>query len=226
MEVPLKSGIAGLGRMGAAMARRLLDVGHEVSVWNRTGEKTQPLARRGAHVSSTPRDLATAVDVVVTMLTDAAAIDATYHAPDGLLSGDVRGKMFIDMSTVRPDVEQALAAKVRAKGAALVECPVGGTVIPAEQGKLFGFVGAEAADFERAKPVLEQLCRRIEHVGPVGAGASVKLAINLPLLVYWQALGEALSLCHSLGLDPDRLMDIFADTSGGPNVLRARGSAI
>ena len=212
--------------MGAAIARRLLSTEHDVAVWNRTPHKAQQVAELGARVVATPRDLAAAADVVITMLTDAAAIDATYDGPDGLLSADVRGKLFIEMSTVRPEVERSLAASVRAKGGALVECPVGGTVVPAEQGKLFGFAGAEAADFERAKPVLEQLCRRIEHVGPVGAGASMKLAINLPLLVYWQALGEALSLCRSLDIDPNRLMDIFADTSGGPNVLRARGGAI
>jgi 3-hydroxyisobutyrate dehydrogenase len=130
------------------------------------------------------------------------------------------------MSTVRPETEKALATKVSARGAALIECPVGGTVGPAKEGKLFGFVGGEAGDLARAKPVLDQLCRRIEHVGAVGAGASMKLAINLPLLVYYQALGEALSLCHSLDIEPARLIDIFADTSGGPNMLKVRGPAI
>ena len=127
---------------------------------------------------------------------------------------------------VRPETEQRLAAKIREKGATLVECPVGGTVGPARDGKLFGFVGGEAADFARARPLLEQMCRRIEHVGPVGAGASMKLAINLPLLVFWQAFGEALALCRSLGLDSARIVDIFADTSGGPNVLKGRAAAL
>jgi 3-hydroxyisobutyrate dehydrogenase len=130
------------------------------------------------------------------------------------------------MSTVRPEVETALASRVREKGAALIECPVGGTVGPARDGRLFGFVGGDAGDVERARPVLNELCRRIEHVGAVGAGASMKLAINLPLLVYYQALGEALSLCRHLGIDPARLIDIFADTSGGPNMLKVRGPAI
>src|SRR5438034_622573 len=96
------------------------------------------------------------------------------------------------------------------------------TVGPAREGKLFGFVGGDEGDVARAKPLLDQLCRRVEHVGPIGAGASMKLAINLPLLVYYQALGEALSLCRPLGLDPARLMDIFADPSGGPNKLKLR----
>jgi 3-hydroxyisobutyrate dehydrogenase len=226
MELPLKIGIAGTGRMGAAVASRLLSVGHDVTVWNRTREKTQALALAGASVAATPAELATRVEIIVTFLTDAAAIDGTYRGSNGLLAGEVRGKLFIDMSTVRPETEKALAATVGAAGAALIECPVGGTVGPAKDGKLFGFVGGAAGDLARAKPVLDQLCRRIEHVGAIGAGASMKLAINLPLLVYYQALGEALSLCQNLNLDPARLMDIFADTSGGPNMLKVRGPTI
>jgi 3-hydroxyisobutyrate dehydrogenase len=108
----------------------------------------------------------------------------------------------------------------------MIECPVGGTIGPAKDGKLFGFVGGEPADVARARPLLEQMCRRIEHVGPVGAGASMKLAINLPLLVFWQAFGEALALCRPLGLDAGRLIDIFSDTSGGPAVLKNRGAVL
>jgi 3-hydroxyisobutyrate dehydrogenase len=212
--------------MGAAIAMRLLSFGHEVTVWNRAAEKTQPLAAAGAHVASTPAELAAASDLIITSLTNAAAIDAVYHGKDGLLTTKVNGKLFIEMSTVRPDTVKTLALKVRAVGAAFIECPVGGTVKPAQDGKLIGFVGGEAADVARARPVLDQLCRRIEHLGPVGVGASVKLASNLPLLVYWQALGEALLLCRSLDLDPARLMDIFGDTAGGPNVLKVRSGTI
>ena len=222
----MKIGIAGMGRMGAAIAGRLMGLGHEITVWNRTAAKTGPLAAAGAKVAATPAELAARADVIITILTDAAAIDAAYHGKDGLLSGNVAGKLFIEMSTVRPETEKALAAKLRNKSAALIECPVGGTVGPAKDGKLFGFVGGEAADVARAKPLLDQLCRRVEHVGPVGAGASMKLAINLPLLVFWQAFGEALSLCAPLGIDAARLVDIFADTSGGPNVLKARGATL
>jgi len=222
----LKIGIAGTGRMGAAMATRLLACSHSVSVWNRSLQKTEALVRAGATVAATPQELSTNTDVVITMLTDAPAIDVTYRAAQGLLAGAIRGKLFIDMSTVRPEIEKALAESVRARGAALIECPVGGTVGPAKEGKLFGFVGGEAAHVERARPLLNDLCRRVEHVGAIGAGASVKLAINLPLLVYYQALGEALSLCRNVDIDPVRLIDIFADTSGGPNMLKVRGAAI
>lgn len=222
----MKIGIAGTGRMGAAMALRLMDSGHELTVWNRTAEKTKALAAAGAKVAASPASLAGAADLVITMLTDDKAIAAMYHGPQGLLAGDAGGKLFVEMSTVRPEVEIALAAKVKDRGGALVDCPVGGTVGPARDGKLFGFVGGSDADVARARPVLEQLCRRLEHVGPVGAGARMKLAINLPLMVYWQAFGEALALCAPLKLDPDRLISIFSETSGGPNVLKARGPAV
>jgi 3-hydroxyisobutyrate dehydrogenase len=222
----LKIGIVGMGKMGSALAARLAGLNHEVTVWNRTAAKAQAAAPAGAKIAATPRELASGAEIVISILTNADAISAAYDGKDGLLAGDIKGKLFIEMSTVRPATEQALAAKVAAQGAALVDCPVGGTVGPARDGKLIGFVGGAAADVARAKPLLDQMCRRVEHVGAIGAGASMKLAINLPLLVYWQALGEALLLCKPLGLDAARLMDIFADTSGGPNVLKVRGPAI
>jgi len=222
----MKVGIAGTGRMGAAIAARLMGLGHELTVWNRTAEKTKELAAAGAKVAASPAALAGSVDVVITILTDEKAIEALYNGPQGLLSGGVTGKLFIEMSTVRPEVEVALAAKVKLKMAAMIDCPVGGTTGPAREGKLFGFVGGADADVARARPLLDQMCRRAEHVGPVGSGARMKLAINLPLFVYWQALGEALLLCRPLGLDPERLMSIFADSSGGTNALKTRGSAI
>jgi 3-hydroxyisobutyrate dehydrogenase len=222
----MQIGIAGIGKMGAAMAQRLIEVGHKVTVWNRSTGKLKPVTDAGAAVAATPAELAKNADAVITILTDAAAIDTVYSGASGLLSGDVRGKLFIEMSTVQPQTAVALADKVRAKGAALVECPVGGSTGPARQGKLIGLMGAEPADAERAKPILDQLCRRLEHCGPVGAGAVMKLTINMPLMIYWQALGEALALCRPLGLDPARIMDLLSDTSGGPNVLKVRGPVI
>jgi 3-hydroxyisobutyrate dehydrogenase len=222
----MRIGVAGLGVMGAAVAARLMEVGHEVTVWNRTPEKTRPLADAGAKVTSTPAELASAVEATITMLTDAAAIDAVYNGPKGLLSGEVKGKLLIEMSTVPPKVPIALAPKVRAKGAAMVECPVGGSIAPARQGKLLGLMGAEPADAERAKPILNQLCRRLEHCGPIGTGASMKLAINLPLMVAWQAYGEAFAIARAAGWEPKRLLDLFVDTNGANPALKNRAEMI
>jgi 3-hydroxyisobutyrate dehydrogenase len=212
--------------MGAAMAARLIEVGHELTVWNRSPEKASPLLDLGAELATTPAAVASAVETVITCLTDANAIDRVYGGESGLLAGDLKGKLVIEMSTVRPGVELALAEKVRAKGAAFVECPVGGSTGPARQGKLIGLMGAEPADAARAKPILDQLCRRLEHCGPVGAGEIMKFTINMPLMIYWQALGEALALSRPLGLDPERVMDLLSDTSGGPNVLKVRAPVV
>ncbi len=222
----MKIGVAGMGRMGATMAQRLVKLGHDVSVWNRDARKTVPVAAAGARVAASARALAEGCDVILTCVADAAAIDAVYNGPEGLLSGNVGGKLFVEMSTVRPGNQRDLEIRVKAKGASLVDCPVGGSTGPARDGKLIGFLGGSDADAARAMPVLKELCRRVEHMGPVGAGTSMKLTINLPLMVYWQVLGEALSICKPLGVDPARLIDIIADTSAGPNVLKSRGPLV
>jgi len=222
----MRIGIAGIGKMGAAIALRLIEVGHTLTVWNRSPEKVKPIAAAGAAVAATPAELASGNEAIITILTNSAAIDAVYGGGSGLLAPDVRGKLFIEMSTVEPRTEVALAARVRAKGAAFVECPVGGSTGPARQGKLIGLMGAEDADAARAQPILQQLCRRLEHCGPIGSGSVMKLTINMPLMIYWQALGEALALCRPLRLDPARIMDLLADTSGGPNVLKVRGAGV
>jgi 3-hydroxyisobutyrate dehydrogenase len=219
-------GVAGLGAMGAAVAARLLEVGHQVTVWNRSAGKAKPLADAGAKVAATPADVASACEAVITMLTDGAAIDAVYSGPSGLLSGNATGKLFIEMSTVAPKVETGLAAKVRAKGAAFVECPVGGSTAPARKGQLLGLMGAEPADAARAKPILDQLCRKVEHCGPVGAGAAMKLAINLPLMVAWQAYGEAFAIARNVGWEPKRLLDLFVESNGANKALAMRADMI
>src|ERR1051325_3339625 len=119
----MQIGIAGLGRMGAAIAARLMEVGHTVSVWNRTPEKAQPLVDAGAKRCETPEDLAEHSDVIITILTDADAIDHVYNGEHGLLAGDAHDKLFIEMSTVRPEVQIALATVVRGGGGRFVECP-------------------------------------------------------------------------------------------------------
>ena len=160
------------------------------------------------------------------MLTNAPAMEAVYLGPEGLLSGSVAGKLFIDMSTVRGDSHRALAPKVTARGAAFLECPVSGTVGPAREGKLVGFAGGTPEVFARAKPLLEQICRRVELIGPMGSGANMKLAVNLVLTVFWQALAEAFSLVRSVHIEPARLIDLFADSNISAGILRVRGAQI
>jgi 3-hydroxyisobutyrate dehydrogenase len=130
----LKIGVVGIGKMGAAIAARLLGLGHEVTVWNRSAAKAAALTAVGAQVAATPAALAARSDIVISILTDAAAIAAAFDGANGLLSADIAGKLFIEMSTVRPDTAKALAARLNAKGAAMIDCPVGGTVGPAKDG--------------------------------------------------------------------------------------------
>src|SRR3982074_2041007 len=222
----MKIGVCGTGRMGSSIAQRLMAVGHEVGVWNRDAAKTKPLTEAGAKRFASPAELVNGCDAVVMMLLHDAATEAVYRGPNGILKPGLAGKLVIDMSTVRPDTMVSIGTAVANQGAAFVECPVGGSTVPAKEGKLFGLAGGSKADVARAMPVLEQLCRRIEHVGELGAGATMKLAVNLPLLVYWQALGEALTICKPLNLPADRLIDILSDTAGTPTAMKGRGAVI
>ena len=222
----MKIGVCGTGRMGASIAQRLMAVGHEVAVWNRNQAKTRPLVDAGAKAFATPAALVEGCEAIVVMLLNDAASEAVHRGPDGILKAKLAGKLVIDMSTVRPDTMQSIGASVIQQGATFVESPVGGSTGPAKEGKLFALVGGDNADVARAMPVLEQMCRRIEHVGALGAGSAVKLAINLPLLVYWQALGESLTICKPLNLPADRLIDIMSDTAGTPTAMKGRGAII
>ena len=212
--------------MGSSIAQRLMSLGHEVGVWNRNSARTKPLVDAGARPFASPAALLEGCETVIVMLLDDMASEAVYRGSDGILKSKLAGKLVIDMSTVRPDTMMSVGMSVMQQGAAFVECPVGGSTGPAKDGKLFGLVGGEQADVTRAMPLLEQLCRRIEHVGALGSGATLKLAVNLPLLVYWQALGEALTICKPLNLPADRLIDILSDTAGTPTAMKGRGAVI
>jgi 3-hydroxyisobutyrate dehydrogenase len=222
----MKIGVCGTGRMGSSIAQRLMSVGHEVAVWNRSLAKTKPLTDAGAKLFASPAELVAGCEVIIVMLLNDVASEAVYREPNGILKSKLAGKLVIDMSTVHPDTMTSNGSSVLRQGAAFVECPVGGSTGPAKEGKLFGLVGGAKVDLTRAMPVLEQLCRRTEHVGALGSGATMKLAINLPLLVYWQALGEALTICKPLNLSADRLIDILSDTAGTPTAMKGRGAAI
>jgi 3-hydroxyisobutyrate dehydrogenase len=223
----MKIGVCGTGRMGSSIAQRLMSVGHEVAVWNRNSAKTKSLTDAGARLAASPAELAERSEVVIVMLLNDAATEAVYRGSNGILKSELAGKLVIDMSTVRPDTMTSIGASVAQQGAAFVECPVGGSTGPAREGKLFGLVGGSKINVARAMPLLEQMCRRIEHVGEgLGSGSMMKLAVNLPLLVYWQALGEALTICKPLNLPADRLIDILSDTAGTPTAMKGRGAVI
>jgi 3-hydroxyisobutyrate dehydrogenase len=212
--------------MGSSIAQRLMAVGHDIAVWNRDPAKTKSLVDAGAKLFASPAELVEGCETVIVMLLNDAATEAVYRGPKGLLTGKLAGKLLIDMSTLRPDTMQSIGTAVAQRGGAFVECPVGGSTGPAKEGKLFGLVGGTPDAVGRAMPLLEQMCRRIEHIGGLGAGATMKLAVNLPLLVYWQALGESLTLCEPLMLAPDRLIDILSDTAGAPAAMKGRGTVI
>ena len=222
----MKIGIAGTGRMGTAIARRLLEKGNDVRVWNRTVDNAHDARAAGARWTPTLGELANDSEIVITFLLDDAAIERVYLGADGLLVDRVKGRLFVDMSTVSPGIHDLIAPAVAWRNAAFVECPVSGSIPTAQSGQLVGFAGGAATDFARAEPVLAQLCRRVEHVGPLGTGVRMKLAANLLLTVFWQALGESLSLVDTSTLDAARAIDLLADSNIGAAILRMRGPQI
>jgi 3-hydroxyisobutyrate dehydrogenase len=222
----MKIGIAGTGRMGTAIAQRLLELGHEVQVWNRTVDNAHDAREAGARWTPTLGELVNDSEVVISFLFDNAAVERVYLGTNGLLTGRVEGRLFIDMSTVSPGTHGRIAPAMASRNAGFVECPVSGSIPTARSGTLVGFAGGEAPDFARAQPLLGQLCRRVEHVGPVGAGARMKLAANLLLAVFWQALGESLLLADPSAMDAARAVDLLADSNIGAAILRMRAPQI
>lgn len=212
-------GIIGLGKMGRAIAERLVETGESLIVWNRTPDRADGL---GAQEVGSAAEVARNASLILSVLADDAAVDAVYRGEGGLLSADLQGRIIVEFCTMSPERARALDAAVAEAGGGFLECPVGGTVGPARQGELLGLAGGSVEVFSRAKPTLEKLTRRLEHVGPTGAGAAMKLAINLPLMVYWSALGEALGLAMSEGIDASMALDILADTSGAIGAAKKR----
>lgn len=214
-----KIGFLGLGKMGAVMAPRFIDAGFPLTVWNRSAEKAEAIGEAGATVAATPAAVAESAEVVISILRDDAAAEQAFLGQSGLLSVDVDGKQFIEMSTLRPETARDLAARCAEKGAGFIDAPVSGTVAPAKDGKLMALVGGSKEDLERARPALEVLTRRIVHAGPVGQGAMLKLVLNLQLAAYWQTLGEAMALGQAAGLDLALMLDAMADSGASARVL-------
>ena len=212
-------GFLGLGKMGCLMAPRLLQAGHDLTVWNRTRAKADALVRDGATLAANPAEVAKAADIVISMLADEAAVLEVYDESGGLLSTAVDGKLFLDMSTLRPATVRQLAKRVRAQGASFADAPVSGTVGPAMDGQLLVFCGASEQDFERAEPILDVFARRLVHAGDVGQGSLLKLVVNLPLAVYWGSLAEAIAMGKHGGLDLKLMLETIEDSSAALAVL-------
>ena len=217
-----KIGFLGLGEMGTPMAGRLLHAGHGVVVWNRSAERTAPLAKEGAAVAASPAKAAAGADVVITMLATPEALEQVLFGNAGLAPALSPGQLLIDMSTVGPDEVRSAAARLP-KGASLVDAPVRGSVPQATSGRLDIFVGATDEDYERARPILETL-GSVRHAGGPGSGAAMKLVANLALGAAMVTLGEALSLGESLDLQRDVMLDVLADSPIGPIVKAKRAN--
>lgn len=213
-------GIVGLGKMGYAIAQRLLAEGESLTVWNRSSGKAHGLD--GAAIAGTPHELVTGCEVIISVLANDAATQSVYFGENGLLSDTLNGKVIVEMCTMAPVRAAELEAAVVEKQGLFLECPVGGTIGPALEGQLLGLAGGTNDAFSKAKPVLQLLTRRLEHFGPVGTGAAMKLAVNLPLMVYWSALGEALQIARSHNVDPSIALDVLADSSGAIGVATKR----
>lgn len=209
-------GVLGVGRMGGAMARALGAAGVDLVLWNRSPEPARALAAElGATAVERPSDVAAAADVTVSMLADGAAVDAVWGGPDGLVEHARPGMVLIDCSTVPPATLRAHEAAVRARGAGILDAPVSGSVALATAGTLTLMVGGDIADVERARPVLDALGATVFHVGPLGSGAAMKLAVNTVIFGLNEALAEGLVLAEAAGIDPAIAYDVLAKSAVG-----------
>lgn len=215
-------GILGTGRMGSAMARAVHAAGHDLVLWNRSAESAAALATElgsRAIVADRPCDVAAAAVVSISMLADGPAVDAVFGGPDGLLAGARPGTVLVDASTVPPATIRGHAAAARAAGAGILDAPVSGSVALAATGKLTLMVGGEAGDLERARPVLDALAATIFHLGPLGSGAAMKLAVNTVIFGLNQALAEGLVLAEAAGVARATAYDVLtASAAGAPYV--------
>lgn len=219
-------GFVGLGVMGGQMVNRLLAKGHTVTGYNRTRAKAQWLIDKGMRWADSPRAVAAAADATFAMVTNAAAISAVTDGPDGLIAGLSPGKLFIDMSTVSPQVSRATAAKVRAKGADMVDAPVSGSVITLQQGKLSVMVGGTKETFERVKSLLLDIGPKVTHVGDNGLALAMKIAVNLSLAVQMMAFSEGVLLAEKSGIRRDVAVDVLTHSAVASPMIQYRGPFI
>jgi 3-hydroxyisobutyrate dehydrogenase-like beta-hydroxyacid dehydrogenase len=200
-------GFAGLGAMGAGIARRLHGAGRQVVVWNRTKAKADPLTEEGMGWAETPRELAASVDLLFTMLTNTAAVEATAGGPDGVLAGLRPNTVWADMSTIAPDASVALAERVRSAGAYFLDCPVSGSPATLAAGQMSVMVGGDRAAFERVEELLHAIGPKVTYIGANGHAILTKVAINLALVVSVTAFAEGVALVEKAGVDRKAVVD-------------------
>ena len=216
-------GFIGLGVMGSQMVNRLLDKGHAVIGYNRTRAKAQWLIDRGMKWADSPRAVAAAADVTFAMVTNVAALQAIADGPDGLLAGLSPGKVFVDISTVSPAASRALAARVRERGADMLDAPVSGSVITLQEGKLSVMVGGRRETFERVKPLLLDIGPKVTYVGNNGLALSMKIATNLSLAVQMMAFSEGVLLAEKSGIARETAVDVLTHSAIASPMIQYRG---
>jgi 3-hydroxyisobutyrate dehydrogenase-like beta-hydroxyacid dehydrogenase len=221
----VNAGFAGLGRMGSAMARRLLDAGHSLTVWNRSASRSNELVAAGARRAGSPRELGESSEIVVTMVSDGDALREVLHGDDGLLAGLGTGSVHVDMSTIGPAAAREFASEVTERGAAWLDAPVSGSTALAERGALTILAGGDAEILERVRPVLESMGQTIFHLGGTGAGAAMKVALQGVLSVINEAIAEGLVLAERSGVGRETAYDVFAGGAvASPYVQYKRGA--
>ena len=221
-----KIGVCGTGKMGSEIIKRLLECGQEVSVWNRTQSKANLLIDHGASVSTSISDLIRDSEVILIIMGNDAALDFVYKNENGLKNNHLSSKVIIELSTTSVQKIISLEKIINDLNGKFIECPVGGSTKPARDGNLLGLVGGNEKIFHEVEYILKMICRRYEYLGEVGKGASMKLAINLPLMVYWQSLGEAMSIAINSGINFDQALDIMMDSSGSAKVAHLKAKPI
>ena len=216
-------GFIGLGVMGGQMVDRLLSHGHTVIGYNRTRSKAQWLIDKGMKFVDTPREVAEAADVTLSMVTNSAALEQVAEGADGILAGIGAGKVLVDMSTVSPAMSRGLAVKVRAKGAEMVDAPVSGSVITLQQGKLSVMVGGAKETFERMKPILLDIGPKVTHVGENGLALVMKIAVNLSLLIQMLGFSEGVLLAEKSGIPREVAVDVLTHSAVASPMVQYRG---
>lgn len=219
-------GFVGLGAMGSRLAGRLLAAGHDVYGTNRSPDKAAPLVERGLRWRDTPRDVAEAADIVFSMVTDDAALEAVASGPDGILAGLTPGTLYVDMSTVSPGKSRQLAEQARAAGAEMLDAPVSGSVPAAEDGTLSIMVGGPEDGFAQVEPVLRNLGSTVTRIGGNGSAVLMKLAVNLSLAEQTLAFSEGVLLAGQGGIDPRLAVDVLMGSAVGSPMLKSRGPLV